>query len=293
MGLLAGIASIVAPVFLVSLAGFLWAKRGLSFDQTMVTDLISQFSTPCLVFATLTQMSVPSSGVARIAAAAVACHVLFAVLGMAVLKARHLPARVYLPALIFPNVGNLGLPVCLFAFGETGMALAMIYMAISLIGQFSLGPAIAAGHFDPKGLIRLPFVHSLVLALAVKLLGVEVPAWIENTTSLAGQLSVPMMLMSLGVALGQLHVQHFGRAFWLSLLRVAGGAGIGWLVATAFGLDGAYRGVLVIQSFMPAAVFNYLFARLRDTQPEEVASMILVSTVQSYVLLPGLVALVM
>ncbi len=74
---------------------------------------------------------------------------------------------------------------------------------------------------------------------------------------------------------------------------MAGGAAIGWLVAMALGLDGGYRGVLVIQSFMPAAVFNYLFARLRNTQPDEVASVILVSTAQAYVLLPLLVALLM
>jgi predicted permease len=79
----------------------------------------------------------------------------------------------------------------------------------------------------------------------------------------------------------------------LSLLRVVGGAGIGWLVATTFGLNETFRGVLIIQSFMPAAVFNYLFARLSNTQPEQVASMVLISTVQCYVLLPVLVGLVM
>ncbi|MDR3488576.1 MAG: AEC family transporter [Bradyrhizobium sp.] len=289
----AGIAAIVAPVFLLTLAGFFWTKRGLYFDQTMVTDLVAKFSVPCLVFTSLTQSTIALSTFFTFGTAAVACHALFAVVGMVVLKARYLPVRVYLPALIFPNTGNLGLPVCMFAFGHDGMALAVCFMTISFVGQFALGPAIAAGRFDFKGLIRLPVMHSLVLALLVKALGLDVPLWIENTTSLSGQLSVPIMLLSLGVALGELRVQNFGRVFWLSLLRVVGGAGIGWLVATAFGLSETFRGVLIIQSFMPAAVFNYLFARLSNTQPKQVASIILLSTVQSYVLLPALVAWVM
>jgi predicted permease len=289
----AGIAAIVAPAFLVTLAGFFWTKKGLPFDQTMVTDLVAKFSIPCLIFTSLTQSTIALSTLLTFGAAAVACHALFAVAGMGVLKASHLPVRVYLPSLIFPNTGNLGLPVCMFAFGQTGMALAVGFMTISFVGQFTLGPAIAAGRFDLKSLIRSPVMHSLVLSIAVKLLGLDVPLWIENTTSLSGQLSVPIMLLSLGVALGELHVQNFGRVFWLSLRRVVGGAGIGWLVATAFGMNDAFRGVLIIQSFMPVAVFNYLFARLSNTQPEQVASIILLSTIQSYVLLPVLVAWLM
>jgi predicted permease len=289
----AGIAAIVAPVFLVTLAGFFWTKRALSFDQTMVTDLVAKFSIPCLIFTSLTQSTIALSTLFTFGTAAVACHVLFALVGIVVLKARHLPIRVYLPSLIFSNTGNLGLPICMFAFGQNGMTLAVGFMTISFVGQFTLGPAIAAGRFDFKSLIRSPVMHSLLLSLMVKLLGLKVPLWIENTTSLSGQLSVPIMLLSLGVALGELHIQNFGRVFWLSLLRVVGGAGIGWLVATTFGLNETFRGVLIIQSFMPAAVFNYLFARLSNTQPEQVASMVLISTVQCYVLLPVLVGLVM
>jgi predicted permease len=259
----------------------------------MVTDLVAKFSIPCLIFTSLTQSTIALSTLFTFGTAAVACHVLFALVGIVVLKARHLPIRVYLPSLIFPNTGNLGLPICMFAFGQNGMTLAVGFMTISFVGQFTLGPAIAAGRFDFKSLIRSPVMHSLLLSLMVKLLGLKVPLWIENTTSLSGQLSVPIMLLSLGVALGELHIQNFGRVFWLSLLRVVGGAGIGWLVATTFGLNETFRGVLIIQSFMPAAVFNYLFARLSNTQPEQVASMVLISTVQCYVLLPVLVGLVM
>jgi predicted permease len=76
-------------------------------------------------------------------AASVACLVLFGIAGAVGLRAAGLPSKVYLPSLIFPNVGNMGIPICLFAFGEQGMALAMVYFAITIIGQFTIGIALA------------------------------------------------------------------------------------------------------------------------------------------------------
>jgi hypothetical protein len=86
----AGIVAIVAPVFLVTLAGFCRTRRGLPFDQTMVTDLVAKFSTPCLVFTTLTPSTVASSTLFTFGTAAVVCHARFAAVGMVALKARQL-----------------------------------------------------------------------------------------------------------------------------------------------------------------------------------------------------------
>lgn len=292
MELIADIAAVVAPVFVISLIGYIWAKAKLPFDQTMVLQIIVLVSTPCLVFVTLTGMSLPPGEIGRMGMAALICHIAFALAGWILLKAARLPMRVYLPSLMLPNSGNLGLSVSMFAFGETGMALAMIYMTAGMIGQFTAVPAIVAGRFDIRKLLKLPFIHALVIALAINLLDIKVPVWIDNTARLGGALCIPLALMSLGVAMAQLHIQNFRRTFLLSVFRVVAGGVIGWLIASALGLDGIYRGVLVIQSAMPSALFNYLFAQLSDAEPGEVASMVLVSTAFSYLTLPILVLLI-
>ena len=46
--------------------------------------------------------------------------------------------------------------------------------------------------------------------------------------------------------------------------------------------------MLMIQCAMPVAVFNYLFAQRYQREPEEVAGMVLMSTVISFVTLPAL-----
>jgi predicted permease len=108
-----------------------------------------------------------------------------------------------------------------------------------------------------------------------------------------GNLTIPLMLLGLGVALAQLVARNKARQFTLALARLAlglaGGVGVSWL----FGLQGAERGVLIIQSAMPTAVFNYLFARAHGSDPDEVAGLVLLSTLVSYVSLPAIVALAM
>ncbi len=292
MALLSGLAAVIIPVLLMSFAGYLWGRRRLAFDQELVTNLVTLVGAPSLVFTTLTKIHLPAVQVAMVGGAAVGCMVLFAAVAAGGLIAARLPLNVYLPSLVFPNIGNMGLPVCLFAFGEDGLALAMIYFTVVTIGQFTLGPAIAAGRFRPGLLLKAPFLPAVVAAMAVNAFGVTVPQWLVNTASLASGLTIPLMLMALGVALAELRVANLRRALVLSAARLVLGGGGGWLVCLFFGLDGVARGVVVVESAMPVAVFNYLFARLYGDQPEEVAGMVLVSTVLSYLTLPLLVAAV-
>ncbi|PKU25248.1 AEC family transporter [Telmatospirillum siberiense] len=290
MHLITNLAAVIAPAFLISLAGYLWARRGLPFDQTMITHMITLIGAPCLVFSIFTKMRMSGAAFATMGGASTACLVLFGVAGAIGLRAAGLSSKVYLPSLIFPNVGNMGIPICLFAFGEQGMALAMVYFAVTIIGQFTIGVALASGEFRIGALLRLPFIYVTVIALALNAFEVRPPAWLTNTADVAGGLTVPLMLMALGVALAQLKVDNVGRAVAMSLVRLLlGGAG-GWLVARLFGLEGAALGVLVVQSAMPVAVFNYLFASLYHNEPEEVAGMVLVSTALAYLGLPLLVA---
>ncbi|TBW39466.1 AEC family transporter [Siculibacillus lacustris] len=293
MLLISSLAAVIAPAFLISLIGFVWAKRGLPFDQTMITHLMTMVAAPSLVFSIFTKMHLPLADVATMAAATILCMLIFGVVGAIGLRLAGLSARVFLPSLIFPNVGNMGLPVCFFAFGDAGMTLAMVYFAVSVIGQFTVGPALAAGRFEARTLLRLPFVYVMILSIALQIWEIRPPAWLTNTTDLAGAIAVPMMLLSLGVALAQLKVARFGRATVLSLARIGGGGLTGWAVAAAFGLAGPARGAPIIESAMPVAVFNYLFASLYGNEPEEVAGMILVSTALAYVGLPFLIAALM
>jgi predicted permease len=280
-GAMPALVAVIAPVFAGAGLGWIWARLGRPFDAAMVSDLASNVGTPFLVFAALTKLDMAPAALAEMAAAALLGYAL-------ALAAARLSWRDYLPALVFGNAGNMGLPLCLFAYGDAGLALAVAYFAVTTMLQFTLGVGIAAGAMSPARVLRTPVLYAVAAALAFILAGTKPPAWLANTAQLLGGLTIPLMLMALGVSLARLKVASVGRAAALSVLRVAGGAACGIAAAEIMGLSGAARGVLVIQTAMPVAVFNYLFALHYKRAAAEVAGMVLISTLLSFAGLPFL-----
>jgi hypothetical protein len=182
----------------------------------------------------------------------------------------------------------MGLPLCLLAFGEQGLALAISYFAINVVLMFSFGVAVAAGAASWRKLTRLPVIYAVAAALAFLYTGTTPPEWVSSTTRILGGLTIPLMLITLGVSLAGLGIQSLPRSFALSVLRLVSGFAIGWVTAEIFGMEGAARGVLILQCAMPVAVFNYLFALQYNNQPEEVAGTVVLSTALSFLSLPVL-----
>lgn len=282
----AEIAAILAPVFIAAGIGFAWARAGRPFDPGFVTQLVTAVGAPCLVASTLTRLPVDLSAMAEMAAVAAAAYAGFAAIGVVALRLLGLPLHCYLPALMFPNSGNMGLPLCLYAFGEAGLALAIVFFVISAALQFTVGAAIAAGAFDPRRLLRMPLIYAVAFSLAFLATGTLVPGWLANTLELVGGLTIPLMLLALGVSLAQLRVTALGRSLVLSLVRLMGGFAVAVALGWLLDLQQPARGVLIVQSAMPVAVFNYLFAQLYSRDPVGVAGAIVASTVLSFLSLP-------
>lgn len=280
--------SIVAPVFVCAGIGFVWARLERPFDTEFVTTLVTNVATPCLVFATLANADLELAALVRMSGAAVCAMAAFTCIGGAVLGLARLPVRAYLPPLIFPNVGNMGLPLSLLTFGEAGLALGIAYFVVGSIGMFTLGVGLASGATSLRQILRVPMIYAVVLALPFLGGGVTPPAWLDNTTRLVGGMMVPLMLIALGLSLSRLRLASLRRSLALSLLRLSMGFAVAVGLAEALGYEGAARGVLVIQASMPAAVFNYLFALRYGRAPEEVAGMVVMSTALSLITLPPL-----
>jgi predicted permease len=291
--MLATLSAIILPILIVSALGFIWGRMGHTLEPRLVTALVTMIGTPSLVAHTLTGLTVDMSVLGQIVLVAFAVFTGFAALGFVVCRAMKIPLHSYLPSLMFPNTGNMGLPLTLFAFGQSGLALAIVFFVVSITLQFTIGIGIASGSADPRRLLRMPLIYAVVLSLVFLATGWPVPLWLSNTLSLLGGLTIPLMLIALGVSLSQLRVRSLGRATILSVVRLAGGFLVSYAVARAFGLEGVALGVVVLQSTMPVAVFNYLFAELYKREAEEVAGIVVVSTVMSFVTLPLLILFVL
>ncbi|HXS39183.1 MAG TPA: AEC family transporter [Stellaceae bacterium] len=278
----------IVPVLLTASLGYAWTRAGRSFDSAMLTLLVTDIGTPCLIVSTFAKTAIPPGAFAQSAAAAIVILLCFLVLGAAVLRIAGLRLRTYLPAMSFPNTGNLGLPLALYAFGPEGLSYAIVFFTFCSLSNFTLGQAIAAGTVNWRAIARMPIIYAVVIGVALSALQRPLPLWLGNTLSLLGGITVPLMLLLLGVSLGRLSVAAFPRAFALSILRIGMGVGVGAAITTLFGLEGVAKAALIQQSAMPVAVFNYLFALRWNNQPEEIAGVVVVSTLAAIVTAPAL-----
>ena len=288
--MLSQIFSVIAPVFLIAGIGFLWAKRGMPFDNTTISSLVMNVGSPCLVFSSLTRIHLEGSAFTSVLLASVGILIGALVLGAGLLMLLRQPMRTFLPSLVHPNTGNMGLPLALMAFGDTGLALAISYFFVNSVSQYTLGLTISSGRFSPAQLIRQPIIWSVAFALLVRETNVQVPDFLANTTQIAGGLVIPAMLLMLGNSLASLKIAGLGIASIIAVARLALGFGLGLAMISLLKLEDDVAGVVIMQATMPAAVFNYVFAERYGQQPEKVAAVILISTVISFLTLPALVA---
>lgn len=283
--------AIIAPILVCALIGYGWARSGRHYDAEFVTRMVMNIGMPCLVLASMNKVNPDPATLGLILSIS-----LFVLLGMLLVGyplirlIGHDPS-IYLPPLLFPNNAFMGFPLCLFAFGEEGLALAIGFYLLTLVVNFSFGIMLvsqsSAGMLARLlDLLKQPVVWSALLAVPLITLDWALPRWLANTTELIGAMSVPLMLITLGVSLASLNTGTWQRNIGYGLLRVGGGFALGWLAVTLFDLTGTVRGVTLIQAAMPAAIFNYLLALKYQREPGEVASLVVASTLICFLLLP-------
>lgn len=278
MGVVTVLLPIVLPVFLAAGVGFAWGKSKQPYEVNFVTNLVTSVGTPCLMFGALVKAEIELSAMVEMGVGTIACLGIMMAIGYGGLRAIGRDVRSYLPAMMFANGGNMGLPICLFAFGDDGLALALAYFAVSAILQLTVGLMIASGGMSLKDLVQTPLIYAVLAAVAVHFFDLSVPQWILNTVDLIGGLTIPMMLLTLGVSLSRMKVSKIPISMVLAFSRLLLATLIAVFVSWALGFEGLSHKVLILQFSMPIAVFNYLFAQRFDTDPEGVAGAVLVST---------------
>jgi predicted permease len=190
----------------------------------------------------------------------------------------------------FGNTGNLGLPIALFAFGQVGFDFAVVIFAVMAIISFTFGVWVVAGGGNPIAAIREPLVWGTLLGSLFLFMDWRVPVWVGATIDLVGQMAIPLMLMTLGVAISRLQPRALGRAFWLCLVKLAICLVVPYAVGRWFALPAPALGVLVLQVATPVAVTSYMLAAKYKARPDEVAGLVVVSTLMSVVAIPALLA---
>lgn len=284
---------IVAPVFLLASAGFIWVKAGFSYDIQFVTRMAMTLAVPALIFTALQKSDIAPAALSTVTLAALAAYGVLTLVAWVFVRILGLEIRTYLAPMIFGNTGNLGLPLALFAFGQEGLSYAVVIFAISAIYVFTLGIWLVSGGASPARVLREPMVVATLAGGLFLWQGWHTPKFLTNTLELLGQMAIPLMLITLGVAVAGLKPGRLGRAVWVSLLRACVTIAVAWGVGLLFGLAPTPFGVLVLQISTPVAVTSYLLAEKYGADAGSIAGLVVVSTLLSIATIPLTLAFIL
>lgn len=285
------IINIALPVFLITLFGYLFGKVKVKrINLTSINEFVIYVSTPCLILSSLAEKPIEIVHAGKVFASVLVVVAGCLVIGYLIIRALDLPNRVYLPPLLFANTGNMGLPLVLFAFGDAGFNVGILYMVFTTVLHYTLGIMILNSYRSPLEVFKLPLLYSAVLGILLSLSKWEMPTALERAIYLLGEASIPTMTFALGYKLSEVTLTDVRRSLLFGGLRVGLGFILGLIVVRLIHLDGVSSDVVVLQSAMPPAVFNFVLAEKYRQDSQTVASIIMAGTLISVLTTPIIIA---
>ena len=279
---------VLFPVFFIVGIGYFLGNKNPNFDTSFITTYAGNFGTPALVIFALTAGGVTFEVFKEFFFYALILLSAFGIIGLIFLVLMKKDFIRELPTFILPNTGNMGIPICLFAYGELGMGIAAAISSLVVLLHFTLNIFLAKRAFDFQTIFKSPAFYAIIITVLFLYFEQPVPQFVMNTVMLLAYGMIVMILMSLGVALTQMKVFSFKDAVITSTGRVILGPIIGFILIKIFGLSGVSAGVILIQSSMPSAILCYLGASMYSPKiiVDNISSTIVVSTIMSLVTIP-------
>ena len=280
MGVFLKLFEVLFPVFLSIGIGYWYGKKDAKFDTNFITTFSGNIGLPCIIFYSLTFSDIDFDVFLKFSAFTLIYVGIFSVIGVIVLKLLKKDIVRLLPPLILPNTGNMGMPLCLFAFGINGLAIATAITSTILVLHFSVDILLASRKFSIQPLIKCIPVYVIIFSLFFVYYKIPAPKFLENATFLIGYSAIFLVLVSLGVALSKLKIFSFKETLIYSLIRILIGPIIGFAFVKYFNLSGVEAGVMFIQASMPSAILTYLVGKIYSPKKitDSIASTVALST---------------
>ena len=278
---------VIFPVFFVIGVGYFLGKKNPNIDTDFITNFAGNIGTPAMIFYTVTTTGITLNVFVHYFIYALIMIGGFSLIGLIFLFFLKKDLSMELPPLILPNTGNMGIPICLFAYGTQGLGVASAIASVIILFHFTLGVFLAKKSFSSEILIKSPPVYAIIISVLFLYFEIDTPLFLENTTFLLTYATIFLVLMSLGIALTRFSFS-LKDSIILALNRILIGPIIAFIIIIYFELSGFAAGVLLIQSAMPSAILNYLVGSMYSPKKivDSIASTIVVSTLMSFITIP-------
>lgn len=283
--------NIIVPVFAVTGLGYLFArKREQAPDMEFINSVNVHLFCPALIFSALLANPVNLASDWALVVGGVAIIVLPGVLLLA-LKPKGMTRPAFLMTGMFRNTGNMGIPLMMLAYGKDVLGDIIVLFVLSNTLHFSLGIWLISRARGAWNWLRNPNVWAGVLGLLCAPWREQIPLFIQTSVEMLGQVSIPLMLFSLGVRMASGRISQLGLALRINLLYLLAGLISVALVVAVLPLSAIWIKMLVLSAALPPAVLNYLLSEQYRTDTDTVASVVLLGNLMAVIVMPVVIAL--
>lgn len=285
MELVIRIIGIITPVLIISAMGYAYG-RFRKPDMTWINRLSTDLLYPMLIFTAMASKDFHILEYLPVIGGALAVLLGSGLMAWGVASMLGYNPHAFVPSMMFTNVANMGLPLTLFAFGESMLPAAVaLFMTFSLV-HFTLGIRICAPHASMRGILKGPMLWAMIIGVLMSLLGLSLPPWLATSTKMLGETAIPLGLFTLGVGFAGFQVERWSIGIIGALLCPISGLLIAWPLVKILPLSVPMQGVLLLYSALPPAVMNYIFADRYKQEPGLVSAIVVGGNIASIVFVP-------
>lgn len=279
------ILGIVLPIFIIVMVGYVYGRRRRP-EMAAANQINMELFLPALIFSALAGKRFELAEHLALAGGALAVVVGSGLLAWPLAKALGYRPQTLLPPVMFNNVGNMGLPLLMLAFGDQVLGAAVVLMLVVTVLQFSLGVWLLSGQLKPALLIRQPLLIAALLGVAVSLGGIQLPAPLAVATKILGDISIGLMIFGLGIRLATTRFAAWGIGIAGAIATPLTGMLAAWAYGELAGLGRLEQDILIVFGALPPAVSSFIFAEQYRQEPEQVASIVLIGNALAILFIP-------
>jgi predicted permease len=279
------IIGIITPVLIISAMGFAYARLRKP-DMTWINRLSTDLLFPLLIYTSMASKDFDIREFLPMIVGSLLVMIGSGLVAWQTARWLHYNPRAFIPSMVFSNVGNMGLPLTLLAFGPEMLPAAIaLFMTVSL-AHFTVGIRICAPDVSMKGILRGPMLWAMVAGIISSLVSFTLPEWLASSTRMLGDTAIPLGLFTLGVGFAGFKVERWSIGIVGAVLCPLAGLIIAWPLVHLLSLSAPLRGVLLLHAALPPAVMNYILADRYQQEPGLVSAIVVVGNIASIIFVP-------
>ncbi|NVK44380.1 MAG: AEC family transporter [Oceanospirillaceae bacterium] len=290
--LLERIFQVVFPLLAIVSIGYFYARR-IHTDMSVANRINMDVFTPALILSVMADKSFDLALYQHLAIGALLVVLGSGLLLLPLCRFIGIAPKTFLPPMMFNNSGNLGIPLAVLAFGEHALPAAVVLFLVENSLHFTVGMYMLNPRVHPLSLLRIPMIMAAIAGLVISSAGWVLPAALKTFIDMLGQIAIPLMLFSLGVRMLSIDFSNWRSGVLGAILCPASGLILAIAVQQVLQLDKTQYHYLLLFGALPPALLNYLVAERYNQEPQQVASIVLLSNIASLIIIPLTLAFIL